>query len=580
MLYDNALLAPAYLHGWLVPGKERYREVVEETLEYVLRELPARGRRIRLGAGRGHGRRRGADVHVDGGQALPAELLQPFEHGRSCSAASSTRAAGPAARGARGAAAAGPRRQGGRLVERARDRGARRGRAEARPRGLGRGGARRSPSSARPALDADGRLTAPGATGARAAPASSTTTRTSRTGCYELHVATGELRWLEESRRLARLAVDLFADDERGGFYLTPAEGEQLVARTKALDDHPSPAGNSMLAYVLLRLARIYGDDELERRACRALRLVRTARARAARPSAGAVRARPSPLAAARARDRRRARRDGRTRGARAVRPNAVVAFGPAEDVPLLAGKTVAAARRSTSASASPAARPSPIRRAGRMTIVASGGGLLVFVDYLLGLPARTTLGSAAWEPRPATPSCRRSMRRSRPTAAARRTWRSSGSRARTGASISLSRDLIWVGGGNTASMLGVWRAHGVDEVLREAWKLGVVLAGASAGAICWFEAAVTDGSAPSSTGSRGRALPGSCCPHYDGEENRKPALRRLLAEGFPPCIAIDDFAAVRFEGTEIAEVVVGKEGAGAYRVDRDGETPLRVRSV
>ena len=92
-------------------------------------------------------------------------------------------------------------------------------------------------------------------------------------GLYELHVATGELRWLEEARRLALLAVELFADEERGGFYLASAEGERLVARKKDLFDHPIPSGNSMLAYVLLRLARIYGDDELERHAVGVLRL-------------------------------------------------------------------------------------------------------------------------------------------------------------------------------------------------------------------------------------------------------------------------------------------------------------------
>src|SRR5205085_4158080 len=85
-------------------------------------------------------------------------------------------------------------------------------------------------------------------------------------GLYELHVATGDLRWLRESRRLALLAVELFADDEHGGFFLTPADGETLVARQKDLDDNPTPSGNTMLAFVLLRLARIWGDDELEPR--------------------------------------------------------------------------------------------------------------------------------------------------------------------------------------------------------------------------------------------------------------------------------------------------------------------------
>src|SRR5439155_17181533 len=94
-------------------------------------------------------------------------------------------------------------------------------------------------------------------------------------GLYELHLATGDLRFLEEANRLARRAVELFADDERGGFFLTAADAEELVARKKDFDDNPTPSGNSMLAYVLLRLARIYGDDELERQAIGVFRLIR-----------------------------------------------------------------------------------------------------------------------------------------------------------------------------------------------------------------------------------------------------------------------------------------------------------------
>src|SRR5262249_37074989 len=80
-------------------------------------------------------------------------------------------------------------------------------------------------------------------------------------GLLELHVATGEPRWLREAHRLGLLAVELFGD-ENGGFFQTPVDGEQLVARKKELDDHPTPSGNAMLAYVLLRLARLWGDDE------------------------------------------------------------------------------------------------------------------------------------------------------------------------------------------------------------------------------------------------------------------------------------------------------------------------------
>jgi uncharacterized protein YyaL (SSP411 family) len=92
-------------------------------------------------------------------------------------------------------------------------------------------------------------------------------------GLLDLYTATGELRLLEEARRLALLAIELFADEERGGFFFTPVDGERLVARKKQLDDNPTPSGNSMLAYVLLRLSRIYGDEELERKAVEVFRL-------------------------------------------------------------------------------------------------------------------------------------------------------------------------------------------------------------------------------------------------------------------------------------------------------------------
>ncbi|MEX2210500.1 MAG: hypothetical protein WD689_01870 [Gaiellaceae bacterium] len=159
-------------------------------------------------------------------------------------------------------------------------------------------------------------------------------------GLYELHVATGDLRWLEESVRLARAAVRLFADEERGGFYLTAATGEQLVARPKDVQDHPIPSGNSMLAYVLLRLARIYGDDELERQGVGVLRTLRDAMPRAPQAFGWALCALdlhlspPRELAIVGPPDAPVARA-----ALAGFEPNAVVAFGPAEDVPLLAGK-------------------------------------------------------------------------------------------------------------------------------------------------------------------------------------------------------------------------------------------------
>jgi uncharacterized protein YyaL (SSP411 family) len=159
-------------------------------------------------------------------------------------------------------------------------------------------------------------------------------------GLLELHVATGDLRWLHEARRLALLAVELFHDAEQGGFFLAPTGGEELVARTKSLDDNPIPSGNSMLAHVLVRLARIWGDDELERLGVTVLRLVAPMLGRVpgafgwslcaldlwlAPPREVAI-VGPVDSAVARA-------------ALAPFDPRAVVAVGPGDGVPLLEGK-------------------------------------------------------------------------------------------------------------------------------------------------------------------------------------------------------------------------------------------------
>jgi len=132
-----------------------------------------------------------------------------------------------------------------------------------------------------------------------------------------------------------------------------------------------------------------------------------------------------------------------------------------------------------------------------------------------------------------------------------------------------LNQEVIYVGGGNTKSMLAVWRDWGVAELLREAWESGIVLAGVSAGAICWFEQGLTD-----SWADRLRPLDclgflsGSCCPHYDGEAERRPSLHRLLAGGeMVAGIAIEDWTGVHFKGAEIHRVISAKTGSRAYSV-------------
>jgi dipeptidase E len=142
--------------------------------------------------------------------------------------------------------------------------------------------------------------------------------------------------------------------------------------------------------------------------------------------------------------------------------------------------------------------------------------------------------------------------------------------------SFVLEQDVVYVGGGSTANLLAVWRTHGLDRILREAWEAGVVLCGISAGMNCWFAESVTDSFdvarlAPLKDGLGW--LAGSACPHYDGEEQRRPVFRELVASGeLSGGWAADDGAALVFAGEDLEEVVSSRPRAAAYRVERDGE--------
>ena len=341
MLYDNALLAPAYLHAWVVTGVPRYRTVVEETLDYVVREL-------RLPEG-GLASAQDADTNgVEGltftwteEEGVPAELLLPFEHGRSIIRGeldADLRARLLAERERRpqpglddkvlaswNGLALAALAEGARRLERADWLDAARGVGEFLLGALSRDDGRLSRSWRNGKVSGEGFLD----DYANAAH-----------GLLELHVATGELRFIEEARRLALLAVELFRDAQHGGFFLAPTGGEELVARTKGLDDNPIPSGNSMLAHVLLRLARIWGDDELERQAVSVLRLAEPMLGRA--PGAFGWTlcaldlwlAPPREIAIAGPVDSPVARS-----ALAPFAPNTVVAVGPADGVPLLAGK-------------------------------------------------------------------------------------------------------------------------------------------------------------------------------------------------------------------------------------------------
>jgi len=145
-----------------------------------------------------------------------------------------------------------------------------------------------------------------------------------------------------------------------------------------------------------------------------------------------------------------------------------------------------------------------------------------------------------------------------------------------------LAQDAIYVGGGNVANMLAIWRVHGFGYILREAWESGIVLFGVSAGMLCWFEAVVTDSYGPQLEGLRDGLgfLAGSACPHYDGEERRRPRYRELVDDGFPDGIAAEDGVGLHYVGTELREVVTCRPGATAFRVTRDGEERLDAREV
>jgi uncharacterized protein YyaL (SSP411 family) len=337
MLYDNALLVPPYLHAWLLTGEQRYRAVAEQTLDYMVRKL-------RLESG---GFASSEDADTDGVEGLtytwtpeegaPPELLQPFEHGRSILRGEldeQTRARLLAIREARPQPGLDDK-----VIA------AWNGLALA---ALAEGARRLASDELLQAAVGLGELLAVDPLwrtlrdGRAKYPAYLEDYANVAHGLYELHVATGDLRWLREARRLALRAVELFGDPEHGGFFLSPADGEQLVARQKAFDDNPTPAGSSMLAFVLLRLARIWGDDELERTAVSALRLVRDLLPRAPSAFGWALCALDLHLSQPRElailgdpdSDVARAALNG-------FDPNAVVAFGPADDVPLLEGKTL-----------------------------------------------------------------------------------------------------------------------------------------------------------------------------------------------------------------------------------------------
>ncbi len=345
MLYDNALLTAAYLHAWVVTGEKRYRAVVEETVAYLLREMLLEG----------GGFASAQDADTDGVEGLTytwtrsewealgldGSLLEPFEHGREI-----VRGELDADTKARLLTVRAERPQPFRddkaiaswngltlaaLAEAAR----RLDRADWLSAAVALG-----EFLLGPLRGDDGRVLRSIRAGKVSGGGFLDDHANVAHGLLELHLATGDVRWLLEARRIVDVAVDLFADDERGGFFLAARDGEVLAARSKDLDDEPIPSGNSMMASLLVRLGRIWGDDALVERGEGVFRLLAPAMERVPRAFSWALCALHLHLSPPRELAIVGDVRSEVSRAAlRTFAPETVVAVGPSEDVPLLAGK-------------------------------------------------------------------------------------------------------------------------------------------------------------------------------------------------------------------------------------------------
>jgi peptidase E len=133
-----------------------------------------------------------------------------------------------------------------------------------------------------------------------------------------------------------------------------------------------------------------------------------------------------------------------------------------------------------------------------------------------------------------------------------------------------LSQDLIYVGGGSMLNLLAIWRAHRIDDVLRECWERGIVLAGQSAGAMCWFEGGVTRSAGSARVVSGLGLVPGVLSVHYHRDDDRRAALLGAVADGERHGYGIDDAAGILISGCEPAASISARKGAAAWVVTRD----------
>jgi len=137
-----------------------------------------------------------------------------------------------------------------------------------------------------------------------------------------------------------------------------------------------------------------------------------------------------------------------------------------------------------------------------------------------------------------------------------------------------LGQDVIYAGGGSMVNLIAIWRAHGLDEILRECWREGVLICGQSAGAMCWFEGGITSSQGEPAVADGLGLLPGSACVHYLTEPvRRRRFLRAITAGELEPGLGLEDQTAALFEDAALAETITAREGAAVWEVTAENGT-------
>ena len=224
------------------------------------------------------------------------------------------------------------------------------------------------------------------------------------------------------------------------------------------------------------------------------------------------------------------------------------------------------------------AARPfgfgSPSRAATRKILIAGGGFGTPFIRYMAELTGKTRpkllyLPTASADSATGTLSWYRSCAPLNVEPSDQASFIASGRQDKSWEEVLLAVDGIVCSGGNTLNQQAIWKAQGIDGILRQAWDKGIVLGGASAGSLCWFEEGTTDSRPKELTIVQGLGfLKGSHSPHYDGEKDRRPLYQQLIASGkMKPGYACDNNAGIYFEDNEVKRVVASRAGAKVYYV-------------